>query len=160
MGRTVRELLPGLSERELAEWTAFDLVEPIGGRRGDYQAAIVASTVVNVNRRKGGKVAKVSDFVPEYGRPAREMSLDDWLARRMAEQPHLDTEAQRDGGTAEDGKGLDGVDGVNDAGGEAAGAGDGAGGVVDDERLRGGGDDLVERGDGVGGAAAAAGGDA
>jgi hypothetical protein len=64
----VEELLGEISSRELTEWFAFDQVEPIGGRRGDLQAGVVAATVANVNRAKGSREYRITDFVPEYGK--------------------------------------------------------------------------------------------
>ena len=45
-------------------WIAFDLVEPIGGLRGDYQAAVVAATVTNSLRGGKGKRLGLDDFLP------------------------------------------------------------------------------------------------
>ena len=42
LGKTVAELSATLSITEFNEWIAFDRVDPIGGYRGDLQAAIVA----------------------------------------------------------------------------------------------------------------------
>lgn len=67
MGRTVRELLGALDSRELSEWMAFDLVDPIGGRRGDIQAAVVASTLANVWRGKETNAFEIGDFIPDFG---------------------------------------------------------------------------------------------
>lgn len=53
---------------------AFDRVEPIGGRRGDLQAGVVAATIANVNRAKGQRAYDVTDFVPEYG--GRQETID------------------------------------------------------------------------------------
>ena len=63
----MKELLGEIESRELSEWMAFDLVEPIGGRRGDIHAGVVASTIANVNRPKERRPYTVADFVPEYG---------------------------------------------------------------------------------------------
>lgn len=70
----MEELLGAISSRELTEWMAFDQVEPIGGRRGDLQAGVVAATVANVNRAKGSREYRVTDFVPVYGK--REEVID------------------------------------------------------------------------------------
>lgn len=63
----MRELLGALDSHELTEWTAFDVVEPIGGRRGDIQAAVVASTVANIWRKQGSSAFEPADFIPDYG---------------------------------------------------------------------------------------------
>ena len=126
-----------MDSRELTEWMAFDLVEPIGGRRSDYQAAIIASTVANANRGKG-RAMNPDDFIPEYGAVESTMDLDAWLEQRMAEQAW-----------------------GNDASGETAPAGDNRDEDADDQRLWGAGGELDHSagGDGVGRVDAAAGGD-
>src|SRR5574343_716546 len=155
LGRTVRELLPALTERELTEWAAFALEEPIGGRRGDYQAAVVASTIAAVNRRKGGKNLSLDDFVPEYGKPKREMALSDWLDRRLAEQGQSSDAAERVGGSGTD-RGPDSssseerIEEERNASGAIAEAGGGADKERGGERLRGDGGDVVDDCDGVG----------
>lgn len=63
---TVSELLERTSPRELLEWMAYERVAgPLGPRRGDIQAAVVASTVANANRGKG-RPLPVDDFIPEW----------------------------------------------------------------------------------------------
>ena len=57
------ELEASLTSRELLEWLAFHRLEPIGGVRGDYQAALIASTIANVHRAKGRPAHKVQDFL-------------------------------------------------------------------------------------------------
>ena len=42
MGKTVGELERTMTAREFAEWQAYDRLDPIGGYRGDIQAAVVA----------------------------------------------------------------------------------------------------------------------
>jgi hypothetical protein len=45
----VAEMLARMSASELAEWRAFDLVEPIGEPRADLRAGIVAAVLWNAN---------------------------------------------------------------------------------------------------------------
>lgn len=68
LGRTVDELSRSLSSLELAEWMAFDRLEPIGGPGADFRAGIVASTVANVARGKRGKAFSPADFMPAHRR--------------------------------------------------------------------------------------------
>jgi len=84
LGMTVGELLARASSRELAEWMAFAQLEPIGARRGDYQAAQVAQVIANVNRdtKKRRKPYPVEDFLlawedPEE--PAERQSVEEQL---------------------------------------------------------------------------------
>jgi hypothetical protein len=63
LGKTVAELLASLDARELAEWQVFASIEPFGEERDDLRAGQVCATVANVNRAKGGKVLKATDFL-------------------------------------------------------------------------------------------------
>ncbi len=58
--------MQALDARQIAEWKAFDLIDPIGGYRGDANAAMVAYTVA---RSQSGKKSglKVTDFLPKWG---------------------------------------------------------------------------------------------
>lgn len=65
-----RRLLAGISSSELTELLAFHAVEPLGEERGDLRAAIVASTLANVNRdsRKRPRPYKPEEFMPFHHR--------------------------------------------------------------------------------------------
>lgn len=64
---TVADLDSRLGSAELTEWMAFEKITgPLGRRRHDIQAAIIAATVANANRGKGKKF-EVRDFLPPYG---------------------------------------------------------------------------------------------
>ena len=65
---TVSELLNRISSREITEWMAFGQLEPFGAEAGYIGHAITASTVANVNRAKGQKAYKITDFMPAMGR--------------------------------------------------------------------------------------------
>lgn len=67
---TVAELEHRMSARELAEWQAFDALEPIGHIRTDYGFALLATLYANAHRRKGDAPAKVTDFMPFVAKPA------------------------------------------------------------------------------------------
>jgi|SRR5699024_10309356 len=68
---TVRELLSRIESRELTEWAAYERVTgPLGPERADIHAGIIASTIANANRGKGGKKAKPKDFIPKWDRPS------------------------------------------------------------------------------------------
>ena len=72
---TVAELLSRISSAELTEWMAFSMLEPIGHERGDLQAAVVAATMANINRKKGKKPFKPADFMPKFN--GAEQAQDD-----------------------------------------------------------------------------------
>lgn len=52
----------------MTEWIAYYQLEPFGEERADMRAAIIASTIANVNRSKGQKAYKVEDFMPRFDR--------------------------------------------------------------------------------------------
>lgn len=53
---------------KLLEWEAYDSLEPFGGDRGDWNAAMMAATFANimVATRGGKKRFKVSDFLLDF----------------------------------------------------------------------------------------------
>jgi hypothetical protein len=58
-----------MSSREFAYWLAYDSIEPIGDRRGDIQAGVVASTISNLIRGAFSRDAEMLgplDFVPRF----------------------------------------------------------------------------------------------
>ena len=64
-----RELmLASMSSREYNDWLALASFEPIGDRRGDLQAAIIASTIANVHRdeKKKDDPFQFKDFMPQF----------------------------------------------------------------------------------------------
>lgn len=65
----VAELLARTSGQELTDWMAYESLEgPLDPLwRGDYQAAVVATTVANAMRGKRGRKARIEDFLPEWG---------------------------------------------------------------------------------------------
>ncbi|MFE0720249.1 DUF4035 domain-containing protein [Streptomyces rochei] len=66
---TVRQLLAETGARELAEWRAYEQMSgPLGGARGDVQAALVAAAIAAVNTPKGKRPPSVSDFMPRWDR--------------------------------------------------------------------------------------------
>jgi hypothetical protein len=67
---TVAEMLERISASELTDWLAYERIAgPLGPERGDVQAAVIASTIANVNRGKRGKIFKPKDFMPQWSRP-------------------------------------------------------------------------------------------
>lgn len=61
---TIRRLLAEMDSLELTRWEAYERVYgPLGGLRGDYQAALVASMIANVNRREDAEPMPIDDFL-------------------------------------------------------------------------------------------------
>jgi len=48
----------------MAEWTAFDRVDPWSEARADLRAGIISSVIANVNRGKKSKSFAPKDFMP------------------------------------------------------------------------------------------------
>lgn len=58
----MRQLLAEIDSAELTEWMAYYRLEPFGGQRGDFQAALVAQTVAACH---GGK-RKLGDYLLDF----------------------------------------------------------------------------------------------
>ena len=63
LGKTVHELERSLGSRELAEWMAYDSIDPIGEVRGDLRAALISSTMANIHRSTKTRAYKLADFL-------------------------------------------------------------------------------------------------
>ena len=68
---TVKELLSRIDSAELAEWMAYERIDPFGNERGDLRAGIIASTVANCSVAVRAKT-KPGDFMPSFGRRVRQ----------------------------------------------------------------------------------------
>ena len=81
LGRTVHELTQTITASELKMWIEFDRLSPIGDKRGDIQAALVASSVY---RSQGGK-ATLDDMLLLWGPQPEEddggSGLEDFLEK-------------------------------------------------------------------------------
>ena len=82
MGRTVAELLAGISSRELTDWMAFDSISPIGDWRGDLAAAQIAAVLAEVNR---DRKARSKPFTPRDFLPFAERGAEDEAAELSRE---------------------------------------------------------------------------
>nr|WP_246259726.1 DUF4035 domain-containing protein [Streptomyces typhae] len=70
---------------ELAEWRAYEQITgPLGGARGDYQAAVVAAAIVAVNRGKNQKAPPLGDFIPRWDRTRVRKSPEELFRQAMA----------------------------------------------------------------------------
>lgn len=60
-------MLSEMSSAQLAEWMAYEQIEPWGESRADLRLGIMASTVANIFRGKDKKRAyKLTDFMPSF----------------------------------------------------------------------------------------------
>ena len=78
---SVRELYSRLTSSEITEWISYYRLDPWDGGRGDLQAAIVASTVANVNRGKNSTPMKPGDFMPDFMRSDTSQTAEDIFQR-------------------------------------------------------------------------------
>lgn len=79
LGRTLHELKSSLTASELRMWIEYDRLNPVSDRRGDIQAAQIATAVLN---SQGAKV-KMEDVLLQWQEPepAEESSgLEDFFA--------------------------------------------------------------------------------
>ena len=63
-----------ISSREFAEWMAYYRIDPFGPVRGDLQAGIVASTLVNLFRKEANSAP--SDFKLSFGHRVQRSAQD------------------------------------------------------------------------------------
>jgi hypothetical protein len=83
--RSVRHLLADIGSRELAEWRAYELITgPLGGARGDINAATIASAIVAVNTGKGKKPPPLNDFIPRWDRTRVKKTPEELFKAAMA----------------------------------------------------------------------------
>jgi Protein of unknown function (DUF4035) len=68
------------------ECMLYEQLEPFGGRRGDLQAGLIASTIANANRGKTTKPFVPKDFMPEWDAkpepvqtPEKQLEFFQWL---------------------------------------------------------------------------------
>jgi hypothetical protein len=59
-------MLREMDARELAEWEAYEKLEPFGEERADLRMAIMTANILNALRGKKGKKAKIKDFMPDF----------------------------------------------------------------------------------------------
>lgn len=83
MGRTVGELMDGMTAAELVLWKAYDAESPLSDQRGDIQAALVASSVFQA---QGAKMS-IADVLPRWGATS-EPEPADWAGFLGALQKH------------------------------------------------------------------------
>ncbi len=61
----VLALMDRMSAAQFQHWCAYYALDPWGSERGDLSAAIIASTIANVNSRRR---FRPRDFMPQFGR--------------------------------------------------------------------------------------------
>lgn len=79
---SVRRAQEEISSAEFAEWIAYDRLEPIGDRRSDYQAAVIAYVTAQCHSSKRLDPAEFLKMF-EFG-PNRPASADDIASKLKA----------------------------------------------------------------------------
>lgn len=81
-GHTVAELAEIMGSREFVAWMELYRESPWGDYRADLRAGVIAATVYNVHRTKGGP-AKPGDFVLQWRSAGRRRQSSDEMYRAM-----------------------------------------------------------------------------
>lgn len=78
-------MLKRMPSKQFMSWVAYDKVEPIGGRRGDWHTASICSTLMNI---ACGKMKYTpSDFLLEWGpKRAVQQKKQSWQEMKMMAQ--------------------------------------------------------------------------
>ena len=88
---TVQELLSRISSEELAEWMAFSTIQMLPGMADDWRAAMLASTIANVNRASDSDPMPLSEFLP---RMVQDEEVEESPDRSLALLARLEALAQ------------------------------------------------------------------
>ena len=99
LGMSLRRCMREVDAREFREWQAEYRIEPWGDVREDLRSGVVASTIANVNRRRGSQPFKATDFCLEFGPPppktTRQLQavMDSFMVGHNANLKHKQTKA-------------------------------------------------------------------
>jgi hypothetical protein len=63
---SVSEAQSKIDSAEFAEWCAYSNIVPFYQDRSEYLLAVIAATLINVNRKKNSKAVKAEDFLHIY----------------------------------------------------------------------------------------------
>jgi len=74
--RSPREVLKAYTSDELSELQALEMIDPSGRERMDLGIGIVASTIANAFKAKGQQTFKPKDFMPEFFKYTKRMSVE------------------------------------------------------------------------------------
>lgn len=81
----MRHLLADMGAAELTEWRAYEQITgPLGGARGDIQAAVIASAIAAANRGKNQRMPALADFIPRWDRTRVRKTPEELFKAAMA----------------------------------------------------------------------------
>lgn len=71
-----------MTSSELTEWMQFERITgPLGRRRADINAAMLAAVIAGVNTPKGARKPTISDFLIDYSRVSARKSPTELLSK-------------------------------------------------------------------------------
>lgn len=79
-------MLQGMTAQELADWHAFDSIDPVGDERADLRMGILAQLIATVHTTKKGKRWKPADFMPFVTKQDRQKSLSKQIGKFFGRQ--------------------------------------------------------------------------
>jgi len=85
----VREAQQRINAAEFSEWLMEYKLDPWGGDRADWRAAMIASTMCNIWSGSKNTTYKPADFMPQFNRSKRKKTT-----REMADAARAFCEAQ------------------------------------------------------------------
>jgi len=65
-----------MSSSDVAEWIAYNRIEPFGEERADLRAGMIASPLINIQLKKGATPTKPSQWLLDTG-PPEDMDPED-----------------------------------------------------------------------------------
>lgn len=81
----MRHLLADMGAAELAEWAAYEQITgPLGGARGDANAAMISAVIASANRGKGQRPPTLADFMPRWDRVRVRKTPEELFKQAMA----------------------------------------------------------------------------
>jgi hypothetical protein len=74
-------LLKQLTSRQLAEWEAYNVIDPIGEWRADFRISYLASLITNlairIHGKKGAKSVDIEEFLLKWDAEAGKVKQED-----------------------------------------------------------------------------------
>ena len=84
---TVSEMLGRMDSTELAEWMAYDRIEPFGDQRADLRSAILCQQILAPYLKEGAKLPDLKRFMPFVEQePEEEQGLTGDVGAQVARQ--------------------------------------------------------------------------
>jgi len=82
----------------LTEWQAYYELEPFGPERADMNAAVISSTIANVNRDSNSQAFSVEDFMPKFGETSshKKQSVEEMIAGARLYTAHHNQKSRED----------------------------------------------------------------